>query len=327
MGRLFGPYFPTSDDTARFAARHRAQLQGVAGQYAADPSIVGSTHLHPGQAFHSSRHCAARLLWRSHQRHSARFLDAAEHRAVYRSATPPSASSGVALALSARPGARRHNIGALQTKITCAAPVALHAPPSHANGGAAIIPKMHVVLVPGGGGIQSLQQQSGQGLKMLMILSFGRPAHRLRQHRQSDAGARHPRRSEVALRMALGAGRHRITRQIITESVLLSCIGGLAGLAVAYAGSRTILALAFPDARNMPVDASPSLEVLGFAFLVSLGDRRAVRHCTGVAFVHAQPAEALRGAIAPRATALRCRKKLWSFSRRPSRWFCWPAPS
>ena len=52
--------------------------------------------------------------------------------------------------------------------------------------------------------------------------------------------------------------------------MLLSFIGGLAGLAVAYALSRMILALAFPDARNMPVQASPSLPVLAFAFLVSL---------------------------------------------------------
>jgi predicted permease len=76
---------------------------------------------------------------------------------------------------------------------------------------------------------------------------------------------------------------------------LLSCIGGLAGLTVAYAGSHTILALAFPDAKNLPVDASPSLPVLGFAFLVSL--------LTGVLFgaapawlsSHAHPADALRG--------------------------------
>ena len=54
------------------------------------------------------------------------------------------------------------------------------------------------------------------------------------------------RRGDIAVRMALGAGRRRVIRQIITESVLLSCIGGLAGPAVAYAGSRMILALSFP---------------------------------------------------------------------------------
>jgi predicted permease len=104
------------------------------------------------------------------------------------------------------------------------------------------------------------------------------------------------RRADIALRMALGAGRNRITRQILTESVLLSCIGGLVGLVVAYLGSHTILELAFPDARNMPIDANPSAAVLGFAFLVSL--------VTGVLFgtapawisSQAQPAEALRGA-------------------------------
>ncbi len=55
------------------------------------------------------------------------------------------------------------------------------------------------------------------------------------------------RRADIAVRMAMGASRSRVIRQIITESVLLSCMGGLAGLVVAYAGSRTILALAFPD--------------------------------------------------------------------------------
>jgi len=103
-------------------------------------------------------------------------------------------------------------------------------------------------------------------------------------------------RADVALRMALGAGRGRVIRQVLTESVLLSCVGGIAGLLVAFAGSHAILGLAFPDAHNMPIDASPSLAVLGFAFLVSL--------ITGILFgtapawisSHAQPAEALRGA-------------------------------
>ncbi len=188
------------------------------------------------------------------------------------------------------------NISALQAKVSGLLRQWLYTRPIlTANGGAAIIPKMHVVLAPGGGGIQNLQEQTGMGLKMLMILSSvvlliacANIANLLLARSTSRRGA-------IALRMALGAGRTRVTRQILTESILLSCIGGLVGLAVAYLGSHTILALAFPDSRNMPVDASPSMPVLGFAFLVSL--------VTGILFgtapawisSHAQPAEALRG--------------------------------
>ena len=139
-----------------------------------------------------------------------------------------------------------------------------------ANGGAALIPRQHVVLVPGGGGIQTLQRQTGKGLRMLMILSgvvlliaCANFANLLLVRGTS-------RRAELSVRMALGAARTRIIRQMLTQSVLLSLFGGLAGLALANALSHAILLLAFPLARNMPVQASPSLPVLGFAFLVSL---------------------------------------------------------
>jgi predicted permease len=193
-----------------------------------------------------------------------------------------------------RPGT---NIATLQSKLNVTLRQWLYTRPVlTANGGAAIIPKMHVNLTPGGGGIQSMQQETGKGLKMLMILSSVVLLIACANIANLLLARSTARRADIALRMALGAGRRRVTRQILTESVLLSCIGGLAGLAVAYAGSRTILALAFPEARNNPIEASPSLEVLGFAFLISL--------VTGVLFgtapawisSHAQPAEALRGA-------------------------------
>ena len=83
---------------------------------------------------------------------------------------------------------------------------------------------------------------------------------------------------------------------MLTESVVLACLGGAAGLLLAYAGTRLLLGLMFTQATVMPVDAAPSLQVIGFAFAVSL--------LTGLLFGVApawisskeQPANAMRGA-------------------------------
>jgi predicted permease len=184
----------------------------------------------------------------------------------------------------------------LQDKLSAALRQWIATRPIYTNNGSATeIPKQHVILVPGGRGIQNLQQQTGNGLKMLMILSTVVLLIACANIANLMLARATARRGDVSIRMALGAGQGRVIRQILTESVLLSCIGGAAGLAVAYAGSHLILTLAFPDAKSFPVTASPSLPVLGFAFLISL--------ITGILFgaapawlsAHAQPAEALRG--------------------------------
>jgi predicted permease len=163
------------------------------------------------------------------------------------------------------------------------------------NGGSTIIPKQHVVLSPGGGGIQNLQQETGKGLYLLMTISALVLLVACANIANLLLARGTTRKAETSVRMALGAARGRLIRQMLTESMLLGCLGGLAGLGVAYAGTRTILSLAFPNAPQMPIQASPSLPVLGFAFLLSL--------VTGVVFgivpawitSHSDPAEALRG--------------------------------
>jgi macrolide transport system ATP-binding/permease protein len=164
------------------------------------------------------------------------------------------------------------------------------------HGRAAEIPKQHVVLTSAGGGIQKLQKQTGSGLRLLMALSSVVLLIACANIANLLLARGAAQRGDIAVRMALGAAKLRVIRQILTESILLSLIGGFAGLVVAYFGSQMILALAFPQSRNMPVHSSPSLPVLGFAFLISLLTGIVFGAAPAWASSHAQPAEALRGA-------------------------------
>ncbi len=188
-------------------------------------------------------------------------------------------------------------IAPLQAKISMRLRNWLATQPAYTkNGGASIIHQQHVVLSPAGAGIQNLQQERGKGLYLLMALSgfvllvaCANVANLLLARGAARA-------NEMSLRVAIGAGRRRLIQQMLTESVLLACLGGVAGLAVAYAGTRTILALAFPNVRHLSISPDPSLTVIGFAFLISL--------LTGIIFgivpawsiSGSDPAQALRGA-------------------------------
>src|SRR5262249_46793620 len=77
------------------------------------------------------------------------------------------------------------------------------------------------------------------------------------------------RHKELAVRAALGAGRGRLMRQFMTESVLLSVTGGLAGLFLAYWGVRTIIAAntgSIPRAADVGLDP----RVLAFTLLLAV---------------------------------------------------------
>lgn len=77
------------------------------------------------------------------------------------------------------------------------------------------------------------------------------------------------RKKEIAVRAGLGASRWRIARQLLTESVLLSVVGGVFGLLLAWWGTKALIALSPPglmDLRSVTVN----LPVLGFTFALTL---------------------------------------------------------
>src|SRR5688572_1592050 len=81
------------------------------------------------------------------------------------------------------------------------------------------------------------------------------------------------RHREIAVRTALGASRARIIRQLLTESVLLSTIGGAIGIALAYGGMRLLLALHptnIPRVNEIGLDAGVLLFALGLAVVTGI---------------------------------------------------------
>jgi predicted permease len=188
------------------------------------------------------------------------------------------------------------NPGSLQAKLTSGLRQWLATVPGYtANGRDTQIKKQYVALTPGGAGVQNLQIETSSGLHLLMVISGLVLLVACANIANLLLAKSATRRVQTSISMALGASRRRLIRQMLVESLLLGCAGGLVGVAVAYAGARMILTLAFPDSPNLPIHASPSLAVLAFAFALSL--------LTGLIFgvvpawisSHSDPAEALRG--------------------------------
>ena len=98
------------------------------------------------------------------------------------------------------------------------------------------------------------------------------------------------RRREVSLRAALGAGHWQIVRQLLTENLLLSLIGGLIGVGIGYLMMRWIKAMLPPFALPAEIDVRMDTSVLLFAVAASIG--------TGILFGLAPAIQAARTNLA-----------------------------
>jgi putative ABC transport system permease protein len=79
------------------------------------------------------------------------------------------------------------------------------------------------------------------------------------------------RRREMAVRASLGAGRLRILRQLVTESVLIAIAGGIAGLVLAYWAGNVLSSIRVASDIPLHFDFSIDYRVFGYAMLVALG--------------------------------------------------------
>ncbi len=150
-------------------------------------------------------------------------------------------------------------------------------------------------VLPGGTGWTDLRRQFRQPLMVLMtvvglllLIACANVANLLLARSAA-------RQREIAVRLAIGASRARIVRQLMTEGLLLSLFGAAAGVLLAWAGSRVLVSLlASGQQRGAILDVTPDWMVLAFT--------GATACATGVLF---GIAPAFRGATAAPAGALR----------------------
>jgi predicted permease len=158
------------------------------------------------------------------------------------------------------------------------------------------LPNQVLNVIPAGGGVTVMKEEYGERLRILLavcalvlLIACANVANLLLARAVS-------RRTQTAVRLAIGASRRQIVMHALVEAVLLAAGGAIAGLAVAIGAAQLLLSLAFSQTRFLPISTRPSFVVLAFAFGLAL--------VTGVVFgaapawfaTRTNPVDALRGA-------------------------------